>query len=914
MDIQICKEFMKNMSHGYALLKFNNSAKCELVEYNQEFEKMFNIKDQHIADFIAHLKANKDSLSICVVDGIEDLVNCRTNEYVCSLLSYDIMFNKQTLDNVEYIFIMIINVSEKMQSNIKNYESILNSSRDMFMVSDYNGNILFANSSVSRKLGYSQEELGKMHSLSLHPKDRRKEAEEIFGEMIQKNIDVCPLPLATKNGQLIPVETRAWIGEWNGSEHIFSISKDLSEEQNALQRFTKMFKKNPACMAIISMKDGKYTQVNDAFIKTFGFTEAEVIGKTGIELKIIADVEIYEQGYKELSSSGFYNEKIIKARKKNGELVTGSFSGTIIESQSEKFIMSSMIDLTKQIESEERLKTKSALQHLLLELASRYINCSLDNFEEEIQQSLERIGFFIEADRVCIFDYDFKASITSNTFEWCNSDIKPEIENLQSIPLESIPDWVSTHLRGEPFIVKDVASLDGETSSVKEILEPQGVKSLITLPMMFGDNCLGFVGYDSVKKHRIYTEGEINLLKFYSQILANIKMRAFNEKAIQEAESHAIKANEAKNLFIAKTSHELRNPLNGAWGFINLLGDEIQTNKAKEYLSNSKKALKSVIQITNDLLDISKMESKDFELYYSTINIRKLLDETITPYSGQIIDQQIKLSLDIDNKIQKNLVGDYGRLKQIIGNLLLNAITHSKASTIEVRCEVLKQDFNSMELLFYIKDNGIGIAEEHKPKIFESFYKIDSNSTGSGLGLTITNELIEKMGGKLKLKSTINKGSTFSFSLPFSIEKAQKAEKDEPIDVLHDLSSIKILIAEDDFINRTLITEMLKPQGVSIVAVSNGVELLQELGAHRYDLILMDIQMPIMSGLEATKRIRELKNSIPIIAITAAILPEEKAKYYYCGINGIVEKPIFIDSLMQEIHLALTNSSGVKKY
>lgn len=906
MDAKLCKEFIKLIPYAGALFIAKDNDVYELVESNRIFDSMFSFDKANTSCFISSLQKNDTSLSRSLISGINDVMKHGRSQFIQEQSSYNIILNKVSLAEYEYLLILILDNAKEIQTAVKNYESFYNAIDDMFIVGKQDGTILFSNDAVTKKLGYAQDELKNMHILELHPVEKRKEAEEIFADMFQHKREVCPLPLLMKDGRYLPVETRIWLGDWGGKERLFGIIRDLSAEQETLQKFTKLFDRNPACMAITSLKTGLYTQINHAFLETFGFSENEVIGKTAIELGIITDIELYNQTKKELISVGFLNKKIIKFRKKTGEIIIGLFSGEIIESQTEKSIMTIMVNLTEQMETEQKLSKKSELQAILIDLSSRYINCSLENIEEEIQASLELVGHFVNADRVYIFDYNYQARTTSNTFEWCNTSIEPQIEYLQGIPFDTIIYWIKHHQKGEPIIIPDVFELDSEVSELKRILESQDIKSLVTIPMMFEGKCLGYVGFDAVKEKHIYTDIEIDLLKFYTQILANIHIRKIHEQEMYAARVKAEKANEAKNYFIAKTSHELRNPLNGAWGFLNLLEDLISESMQKEYLLNSIQSLSDAIGIINDLLDISKIETNELILKDDTIDIFKLMNESIIPYKKEIVNQGIHLDIKLDSDIPQNPIGDFSRLKQIIGNLVFNAITHAHAKTIEIGCTVNKQASGTSELLFFVKDNGIGISKEAQGKIFDLFYKMESCSAGSGLGLPICKELVSLMGGEIWAESVENKGSNFYFNIPIREGQSENSmRRNNNSEGTQDLKGLRILLAEDNAVNQVLVIEMLKPKEISVTAVQNGVEVLRTLESNEYDLILMDIQMPIMDGLETIKRIREAKNPIPIIALTGSVLPKEKETYLNTGANEVVEKPIFIDVLLEKIRFAL---------
>jgi len=919
MDIKVYKEFLSDLTFAYAvLIKREELPDYEFLDANEAFSEILmqqNIIGKNISEIINTAESTTAHLNTQLIEAIKGSNNILKLKW--KETNYDVKITSLIIDSQKYKYILVNKTEDDFEvlreqiNQISNYESFFDATDEMFFVSDITGKMLFFNKAVSEKLGYSDLELKKMHMLELHPKEKRQEAEEIFRDMFQGKRSVCPLPLFKKNGEYLPVETRIWFGSWDGQERIFGLSKDLSNEQEALQKFIKLFNRNPACMAITSLTEQKYINVNSAFLNVFGFLEHDVIGKTAKDLGIILETEKFDITYKQLLKNGFFNDKIMRTRSKSGKIITGLFSGEIIESQGKKFLMTAMVDLTKQKIIEDNLLKKNDMQNLLMELSSKYINCSLESVNIEIQLSLETVGKFIGADRVYIFSYDFHNRTTSNTFEWCNESIEPQIDYLQDIPLDSVRDWVSEHIEGNTIKIPDVSVLSENGSSIKEILEAQNIKSLITIPMMIEQECSGFVGFDSVLRKHSYSDSEIELLKFYAQILVNIHQRIIKENALKASQLSAEKSNETKNHFIAKVSHEIRNPLNGAWGYFNLLNEELRIKKEKDFLHKGLTSLSQVIKIADDLLDISKIEANQIEFSNEIMSIDTLLKEAVEPYKNEANVVSIKIEINIDKNITFNLIGDADRIKQVIGNLVKNAVLHSRGEKIEVGCELSKVESDIAELIFHVKDNGMGIANSEVEKIFQPFYKTENSSSGAGLGLSICKELIERMGGRMWLTSAKRKGTIFYFSLAFPVELEipPKENHKEQQKNYNSLKGLRVLFAEDDIINQELVKEILSRRDLVITVVSNGKELLSELKVENYDLVLMDIQMPIMNGTIAAKRIREAKNNIPIVALTASIMPSEKKRYLDCGINGIVQKPIFADNLINQIYLCLQNKN-----
>ncbi|HPO48906.1 MAG TPA: PAS domain S-box protein, partial [Spirochaetota bacterium] len=274
-------------------------------------------------------------------------------------------------------------IEERLKQSEENFRTFFETIDDMIFIGNQKGEIFFTNSSVSNKLGYSKEELNKMHILDVHPQDKREEAGAIFGDMFEGKRDSCPLPLARKDSSTIPAETRIWFGKWDGKNSIFGISKDLSKEQESLQMFNKIFENNPALMAISSIPDRIFINVNQVFLLKLGYEKSEIIGKKASELSIFVDDEVQKEVAFELRERGRVNNVELKVRTKSGEILDGLFSGEVIESQGKSFFLTVMTDITAQKKAE-----KAALA------ASKAKSEFLANMSHEIRTPLNGvIGF-----------------------------------------------------------------------------------------------------------------------------------------------------------------------------------------------------------------------------------------------------------------------------------------------------------------------------------------------------------------------------------------------------------------------------------------------------------------------------------------------------------------------------------------
>jgi PAS domain S-box-containing protein len=759
-----------------------------------------------------------------------------------------------------------------------NFRDFFKSMADMVIAGSLEGDILFANAAVSQTLGYSSEELASMNVINFHPEENRSEVWDTFQAMLRGEKESGSFNLLRRSGEVLPAEVRVFLGRWNGDYCIFGIYKNLTAEREAQERFEHLFRNNPALMALTTLPDRLFFDVNDAFLHATGYTMDDLIGKTASQLYLFPEQEQQTEIFTKIQKEERVADFELKILRKDGTILEGLFSGDVIASQEQKYLLSVIIDITNRKKTEDELKTSLSL-----------LNSSLES----------------TADGILIVD------LNGRNVRW-----NQKYADMLQIPEELITSqdddqilsrMISRMVNPEEFLNRIIELFRHPEESSIDILNLKDGRILerYSQPHRIGNDIVGRVW--SFRDITVQKQSEDELRRI------NLSLEKSTAKANDMA-SQAEIANSAKSEFLASMSHEIRTPMNGVLSMAGLLIDDNLTSKQRQYVQIIRSSGNALLSLINDILDFSKIEAYKLDLEILDFHLIKTIDETMELMRVRAEEKGLSLISVIDPAISPYLRGDPGRLRQIIINLIGNAIKFTVTGKVEL-CVITEEAIGDwVRLRFSISDTGIGIPYDKQEKIFFPFTQADSSVTrkygGSGLGLTISRQLAELMGGAIGVESDEGSGSTFWFTAIFERQSEDhiaaslnfsKYVKSPAVAVPK--KNVRILLAEDNYTNQIVALEMLKKLGFHGVDVAaNGFETLTALQSITYDMILMDCHMPEMDGFEAARRIRDtqskvLNPDIPIIALTALAMKEDKDLAFDAGMDDYLSKPVELQDL-----------------
>jgi PAS domain S-box-containing protein len=773
---------------------------------------------------------------------------------------------------------MGVDVTERRRNEValkeseERFKALHNASFGGIAIHD-KGIILDCNQGLSEITGYAQEELLGMDGLLLIAERSRS---EVMGNILSGYEKPYEVFAVRKSGEEYPVRLEArnipYKGRMVRAVEFRDITEHKRDEAQLLRSELRLRTLRDSIPDLVWLKstEGVYLSCNPAFERFFGCKEEQVIGKT--------DYDFFEPSLAE-----FFRDNDRKAIEVDGPSMNDEWL---------TFAQDGYHGLFETLKTPMRDETGVVVGVLGI---SRDITAR-QKAEDILQRSEFRFKRMLNAipDMVSIHDPDMNI-LYSN---WQGFAAIPE--NRRIVNTKCYKTY-----RGFDDVCPDCRAISVLKTKIplhEEINLDIGLWYDLQVIPLFDDN---------------------NNVDMFVEWVRDITSVKDSEQAMLCAKEVAESANKTKSEFLANMSHEIRTPLNGILGMLQLLETTEPNDEQKEYLLGATSSTKRLTRLLSDILDISRIEAGKMDLVEAEFNIMEIQDSIKELFDMEAQGKQLRLEFERDEDLPLLLIGDGTRLRQILFNLVGNAIKFTKKGEIRIEASLLPSSSNScVRVLVTVSDTGIGIPEEHLKNVFEPFVQAETSYTrrfqGAGLGLSIVRRLVKLMGGDISIDSTVDEGTTVYVSLPFKLPESQQksvaiAEYDAPPALQ---GGSRILLAEDDSTSSSTCKRMLEKSGYFVATAKDGHEALQLFAEQDFDLILMDVQMPVMDGVEATKVIREAttlgpKSQVPIIAMTAYAMTGDEEKFLAAGMNDYISKPVDMAVLKEVIEKVMGKAAPV---
>ncbi|HEX2921977.1 MAG TPA: PAS domain S-box protein [Bacteroidales bacterium] len=763
------------------------------------------------------------------------------------------------------------------------------------------GIVKYANKYALDFFGYSKEDLSNKILISeVFPDDYKKMVENLKLLETSREVQSHEYSAQKKNGKRVPVVTHSFatfLGNkavsFRGVLTDVSSQKEYENRINREKAFLEHVINSAPAAIVITNPSGTISMINREFTDLFGFTPEEAVNENINDLIVPDDLLEEAEVIDGLAEQGTKETRETIRKRKNGQIIHVSLVASAIDINSETI---AHLGIYRDITIERK-------NHLLQDVLFNISTSALKQFDieqiyavivKELNKLWDTNNFFIAL-------HDKATDTISLPF------FSDEKDNFYEIPTsKTITGWVIRQNKSV-LLREDDLNLLEKAGEIDLVGTP--CKVWMGVPLRFDNDIIGVMCLQDYNDEKKFLNEDLYVMEFVGNQVAMILQRKMMLDNLVNARKKAEDAALSKQQFMSTMSHEIRTPLNEVIGITNLLLQGNPREDQMDFINTLKFSGNHLLTLVNDVLDFNKMESGKIIFEQVGFSLSLFLNEIKRSYSFRAHSKKLDFDIVKENNLPEEVTGDPLRLNQILSNLLSNAIKFTNNGTIKVIVRELSKSAGQSTMEFAVCDTGIGIPKEMHEHVFDSFAQATPETTrqfgGTGLGLAICKKLVELQGGSIDLESEPGKGSIFRFSLSFGIPEKGVPQKTEVAESYIGLEGKKILVAEDNKVNFFVANKFLTNWGIKVSHAENGRLALDMIEIEDFDLILMDLHMPILDGIEATKIIRkspvEKIRNIPIVALTAAIMSESQDKIEDLKINDYVLKPFKPHDLFERI-------------